>query len=123
MIPNPAAKPSESPAPPRIPRALQRVFSSIAAACNPKVVPIIGSWMGHRERALSVAELATLWHPPTASLMMRTEAIMARWLTVPQKAFVDADNPRTIVIGHGRAPTVRGLPWASTTPICAMSCG
>lgn len=94
------AKPAEEKSP--LSPALQRVLMSVPAARNPLVVPLIAPWLGHKPVVLSVAELATLWHPPTSSLLQRVETIMARWLPVPQKAFVDASDPRNLVMGTGR---------------------
>lgn len=51
---------------------------------------------------LSVAELASIWCPPLASMGDRVERILARWLPVPAPAFVDATNPRMLPLGLGQ---------------------
>lgn len=51
---------------------------------------------------LSVAELATLWGPPTPEIADMVEMVAARWLPAPAKAFIDTTNPRNITMGHGQ---------------------
>jgi len=51
---------------------------------------------------LSVAELATLWGPPTSEIIDMVETVAARWLPAPAKAFIDPNNPRNIVMGYGQ---------------------
>lgn len=82
-------------------RAAQRLVQGVPDARNPRVVPLIGDWLGHPARILSVAELATLWSPPTARTADRILRIPARWLPVPADAFVDPSDPRNLVLGHG----------------------
>ena len=50
---------------------------------------------------LSVAELATLWGPPTAEIIDLIETVSARWLPVPATAFIDPADPRNLVLGYG----------------------
>lgn len=51
---------------------------------------------------LSVAEMATLWGPPTPEIADMIETVAARWLPAPAKAFIDTTNPRNITMGHGQ---------------------
>lgn len=83
------------------PRPARPVLQSVPDARNPAVVPLIGAWLGHQPRILSAAELATLWAPPTERTAARIARIPARWLPVPADAFVDATNPKNLILGHG----------------------
>jgi hypothetical protein len=51
---------------------------------------------------LSAAELATLWHPPTADQGDRVERVAARWMSAPATAFIDEHDPRQIAMGQAR---------------------
>jgi hypothetical protein len=51
---------------------------------------------------LSVAELATLWGPPTAEIADLIETVAARWLAAPAKAFIDPSDPRNLIMGYGQ---------------------
>lgn len=51
---------------------------------------------------LSVAELATLWNLPMPEIADQIETVAARWLAAPAAAFVDARDPRTLVLGTGQ---------------------
>ena len=51
---------------------------------------------------LSVAELATLWGPPTPEIADLIETVAARWLSAPAKAFIDPSNPRNLIMGQGQ---------------------
>lgn len=51
---------------------------------------------------LSAAELATLWHPPTADQGDRVERVAARWLPAPATAFIDERDPSQVAMGLAR---------------------
>lgn len=74
---------------------------------------------------LSVAELASLWMPPTASVGTQVQRVMARWIEAPQRAFIDPNDPNNIVLGYGRrsdgtwAPV--GMPYADLRYILHMT--
>lgn len=51
---------------------------------------------------LSAAELATLWHLPTADHGDLVERVAARWLPAPANAFIDERDVRQIAMGEAR---------------------
>lgn len=66
---------------------------------------------------LSVAELATLWGPPTPELADLIEAVAARWLPAPAAAFIDPHDQRNLTMGHARRSDGSWAPIGLSYPL------
>lgn len=81
---------------------LQRVVQGVMPSRNPETIPLWHTWFGKQPCVLSVAEMATLWHPPSRDIGNRIQRLTSKWPTPPAKAFLPPDSKNAIVFGLGR---------------------
>lgn len=78
------------------------IVTGIMPARNPESIPLWSNWFGKQPQIMSVAEIATFWHPPSRDIGNRMQRLTSKWPPPPAKAFIQPGDKKYITLGIGR---------------------